>query len=143
MPGKTEKLELIARRLKEISEKLDRILKFQKSDRESSAVNTLTQLPKHLKKTASSVAELGEATAMEVAGETGRARAAESDYLNQLADRGLLRKERKGRSIYFKASRLYTECNNCGATVLATLEECPMCGSSLHLTVSPHVPSRH
>ena len=37
MPGKTDKLELIARRLKEISEKLDRILKFQKTDRESPA----------------------------------------------------------------------------------------------------------
>lgn len=142
MPGKTDKLDLIARRLKEISEKLDRILKFQKTDRETPTTNTLTTLPKHLKLTASSIAELGEATALEVADETGRARAAESDYLNQLADRGFLRKERKGRSVYFKASRLYTECDHCGAIVLATLEECPMCGSSLHLDIAPHVLSR-
>lgn len=63
--------------------------------------STLLALPDHLRKTAVIVCQLGEASAVEVAARSGRARAAESDYLNQLARMGLLKKKRKGRESYF------------------------------------------
>lgn len=63
--------------------------------------STLLSLPDHLRKTAIIVCQLGEANAAEIAARSGRARAAESDYLNQLARMGLLKKKRKGRESYF------------------------------------------
>ena len=67
--------------------------------------STLLSLPDHLRKTAIIVCQLGEANAAEVAAKSGRARAAESDYLNQLARMGILGKRRKGRESYFTAKR--------------------------------------
>jgi len=63
--------------------------------------STLLSLPDHLRKTAVIVCQLGEASAADVAARSGRARAAESDYLNQLMRMGLLKKKRKGRESYF------------------------------------------
>ena len=65
--------------------------------------STLLSLPDHLRKTAIIVCQLGEASAVDVAARSGRARAAESDYLNQLARMGILKKKRKGRESYFAA----------------------------------------
>jgi len=65
--------------------------------------STLLSLPDHLRKTAIIVCQLGEASAGDVAARSGRARAAESDYLNQLARMGILKKKRKGRESYFSA----------------------------------------
>jgi hypothetical protein len=67
--------------------------------------STLLSLPDHLRKTAIIVCQLGEANAAEVAARSGRARAAESDYLNQLARMGIFEKRRKGRESYFTAKR--------------------------------------
>jgi hypothetical protein len=67
--------------------------------------STLLSLPDHLRKTAIIVCQLGEANATEVAARSGRARAAESDYLNQLTRMGILEKRRKGRESYFTAER--------------------------------------
>jgi len=67
--------------------------------------STLLSLPDHLRKTAIIVCQLREANAGEVAARSGRARAAESDYLNQLARMGILGKRRKGRESYFTAER--------------------------------------
>ena len=64
-------------------------------------VMTLLSLPDHLRKTATAVCKLGKATADEVADETGRTRAMESAYLNQLVRMGYLKKERVGRKVYF------------------------------------------
>ena len=64
--------------------------------------STLLMLPDHLRKTAIIVCQLNEANAGEVAARSGRARAAESDYLNQLARMGILNKRRKGRESYFR-----------------------------------------
>jgi hypothetical protein len=69
------------------------------------APSTLLSLPDHLRKTAIIVCQLGEASAADVAAKSGRARAAESDYLNQLARMGILGKRRKGRELYFTAER--------------------------------------
>jgi len=63
--------------------------------------STLLALPDHLRKSAIIVCQLKEANAAEVAARSGRARAAESDYLNQLARMGILKKKRKGRESYF------------------------------------------
>ena len=63
--------------------------------------STLLTLPDHLRKTAVILCQLGEATAADVAARSGRARAAESDYLNQLARMGVVRKKRKGRESCF------------------------------------------
>jgi hypothetical protein len=67
--------------------------------------SALLSLPDHLRKTAIIVCQLGEASAAEVAARSGRARAAESDYLNQLARMGILEKRRKGRESYFTAKK--------------------------------------
>ncbi len=63
--------------------------------------STLLALPDHLRKSAIIVCQLKDANAAEVAARSGRARAAESDYLNQLTRMGILKKKRKGRESYF------------------------------------------
>lgn len=64
-------------------------------------VMSLLSLPDHLRKTATVLCSLREATADEVAERTGRARAVESSYLNQLVRMGYLKKERRGRRVLF------------------------------------------
>lgn len=60
----------------------------------------LLDLPDHLRRTALAIIELGRATASEVAAKTGRARAIESHYLNELVRLGSVRRE-GGRPVYF------------------------------------------
>ncbi len=63
---------------------------------------TLLSVPDHLRRTLVALAKLGgEATSEDVAKTTGRARAVESAYLNQLATLGYVIKERRGRKVYF------------------------------------------
>ncbi|MCD6084306.1 MAG: hypothetical protein J7J20_02060 [Desulfurococcales archaeon] len=65
-------------------------------------VVTLLSVPDHLRKTLIALAKLGgEATSEDVAKYTGRARAVESAYLNQLTTLGYVIKRRKGRKVYF------------------------------------------
>ena len=64
-------------------------------------VTTLLGLPDHLRKSALALASLGDATATDLSKETGRVRAVESDYLNQLVSMSLVKKRRKGRDVYF------------------------------------------
>ena len=106
----TRVLERIADSLIQLNEKVDVLIELQKHTRggivnESMTdvldVMTLLSLPDHLRKTAVSLCNLGQATAEEVAGKTKRARAVESGYLNQLVLMGYLKKERKGRKAYF------------------------------------------
>ncbi len=68
-------------------------------------VMTLLSLPDHLRKTAVAVTTLRRATAADVARETGRARAVESNYLNQLATMKYLQRERKGKKVYFYVTK--------------------------------------
>jgi len=65
-------------------------------------VMTLLSLPDHLRTTAMAINKLGRSTAEDVAKETGRARAVESDYLNQLVKSGHLKKGREGHKVYFQ-----------------------------------------
>ena len=64
-------------------------------------VVTLLSLPDHLRKSAMTIMKLGKAMAESVAKETGRARAIESAYLNQLVRMGYVKKGREGRRVYF------------------------------------------
>lgn len=61
----------------------------------------LLNLPSHLQKTLRSIATIGRGSASDVARLTGKARAVESAYLNQLCLFGLAKKERKGRKAIF------------------------------------------
>lgn len=122
------------RHLNEINQKLDKMLALQaKLINRVSIPNTLSSLPAHLKKTAKAMATLGQATARQIAQITERTRAAESDYLNQLENRGYLKKSRKGREVEFHVSAFYIICPKCAAMVLATLSHCAMCGESLQI----------
>jgi hypothetical protein len=76
-------------------------VEVEKATSDGFDVVTLLSLPDHLRKTAMTLCRLGRASAEDVARETHRARAAESDYLNQLVSMGHLRKRRSGRTVYF------------------------------------------
>lgn len=109
---------LILDELRKMNEKLDRMIKIDEGILRGLAENrvpveepikfegaldvmTLLTLPDNLRKTAVVMCKLSEATAQDVAGETGRKRAVESALLNELATMGYLAKYRKGRKIYF------------------------------------------
>jgi predicted transcriptional regulator len=108
-----ELLRKINRNTEQVSRKLDRLIELQKSGGQLTRpavsipnempldVTTLLSLPDHLRKSAMGLATLGEATATDLSQETGRVRAVESDYLNQLVSMGLIKKKRKGRDVYF------------------------------------------
>lgn len=66
-------------------------------------VMTLLSLPDHLRKSALTIVKLKKAMAEDVAKETGRARAIESAYLNQLVRMGYLKRMREGKRVYFWA----------------------------------------
>jgi len=68
-------------------------------------VRTVFNLPDRLRKTAMAIAKLGEGTATQIAAETGRVRAVESDYLNQLVEMGYVKKRRVARSAVFYTER--------------------------------------
>ncbi len=107
-------LKKMNRNMEGISKKLDRLIELQRSSggqimRPTLSlpqdmpldVTTLLSLPDHLRKSAMGLATLGEGTATDLSKETGRVRAVESDYLNQLVSMGLIKKKRKGRDVYF------------------------------------------
>lgn len=62
----------------------------------------LLSLPDHLRRTYLSVASRGECNATNVSNQTGRCRALESNYLNQLARMGWLNKRRISKTISFR-----------------------------------------
>jgi hypothetical protein len=106
-------LRKLNRNMELISKKLDKLIEVERSgggairptvnvpDNSPLDVTTLLSLPDHLRKSALALATLGEGTATDMSKETGRVRAVESDYLNQLVAMGLVKKKRKGRDVYF------------------------------------------
>jgi len=107
-------LRKLNRNVENMSKKLDRLIEIQRSGSGQMVrpgvampenlpldVTTLLSLPDHLRKSALALASLSEATATDLSKETGRVRAVESDYLNQLVSMGLVKKKRKGRDVYF------------------------------------------
>ncbi len=102
-------LEKLYEKLQQINDKLDRLLQEKKPSNiidsdilESLDVMTLLSLPDHLRMSASTLFELGKATADEVSNVTSKERAVESNYLNQLVRMGHVEKFREGRKVYFR-----------------------------------------
>jgi hypothetical protein len=62
----------------------------------------LITLPDHLRKTYIIVATKGECDAIQVSNQTGRCRAIESNYLNQLSRMGWLNKRRISKAVHFR-----------------------------------------
>ena len=113
-PAIIDLLRKLNRNVEIVTKKLDRLIEVQRSTSGQIArpsisipenlpldVTTLLSLPDHLRKSALALANIGEATATDLSKETGRVRAVESDYLNQLVSMGYLKKKRKGRDVYF------------------------------------------
>ncbi|UCD73182.1 MAG: transcriptional regulator [Candidatus Bathyarchaeota archaeon] len=111
-----ESLKSIDNRLADLSGKCDAVLanlpsgkplQVGAADLEDSPLDvvTLLSLPDHLRKTAMILCKEEEATAEQIAEKTGRARAVESGYLNQLHTMGHINKKRKGRDVYFYIER--------------------------------------
>jgi len=100
--------------------------------RKSFVPGTFVSLPEHLRQTMQAIVTFGEATALQVSEKTGRSRAAESDYLNQLVDRGFLKKVRRGREILFQVFSLHTLCPMCGSRVPLNVKFCSYCGAALY-----------
>lgn len=75
--------------------------KRELSNLEKNELIRLIALPNHLKETMLALISLGEATATEVAKETGKARASESNYLNQLRRMGYVKRRYAHRKVYF------------------------------------------
>ncbi len=109
-------LEKIEESLERLNQKMEVIIEIQKNgnDSQRSAINlpdasldvmTLLSMPDHLRKTAMAICRCRKATAEEIAGQTTRARAVESAYLNQLVIMGYLKNTRKGRKAYFYVDR--------------------------------------
>ncbi len=109
-------LKSIDNRLAKLSKKNDEVLanlhsgrprQVKATDLEDSPLDvvTLLSLPDHLRKTAMILCKEDDATAKQVAEKTGRARAVESSYLNQLHTMGYVNKKRKGRDVYFHVER--------------------------------------
>jgi len=97
-------LEQIISLQKEMMQRLDRGEKApDEMDNGGSglSVAVLLRLPDHLRKTMVALSKLVEGRADEVASITGRARAIESGYLNQLVRLGYVKKIRKKHQIYF------------------------------------------
>jgi predicted transcriptional regulator len=101
-----EILKEISGGIRQLGNKLDRLIELQqgRSLKQSEIpldVDSILSLPDHLTKTAMVIAKIKEGTALDVAKETGRARAAESDYLNQLVSMGYIKKRRVMRRVVF------------------------------------------
>ncbi len=109
LKGLREELILIGSKIDKIIEMDERILQrlaepkrvYREEELGALDVMTLLSLSDHLRKTAMVVCKVNGATADDVAKETGRARAVESGYLNQLVAMGHVKKRRKGRKVYF------------------------------------------
>ena len=111
-------LEKIEESLERLNDKMEVMIEIQRNNGNDSNpkntpflpdasldVMTLLSMPDHLRKTAMTICRCGRATAEEISGQTTRARAVESAYLNQLVIMGYLKKQRKGRKAYFYVDR--------------------------------------
>ncbi|MFX1284529.1 MAG: winged helix-turn-helix domain-containing protein [Promethearchaeota archaeon] len=80
----------------------------------STGLDILTQIPHHLRDTFQTILKRDKgASASEISKETGKSRSLESDYLNQLVDRGFVVKKRRGkRVLFFKIGEMDEEENH-------------------------------
>jgi len=111
MNGKGEEMvrrsifEKIFREIMYVRQRLDDIEKnFSNLQPQPISVSEskLITLPDHLRKTYVVVASKGECNAVQVSNLTGRCRAIESNYLNQLSRMGWLNKRRISKTVHFR-----------------------------------------
>jgi len=97
------RLKIVDEKIERLAERLESSLMAKPSTPRTMTLDaeTLLSLPDHLRETALSICKFGEATANMIAKDTGRARAAESDYLNQLVAMNYLGKKRVERQVVF------------------------------------------
>ena len=97
--------------LKRIEKKLEKIeteikeIRYYMLEVNTANAKSFIQLPDHLRKTAMGLLKIGQGTASEVSKFTGRARAVESDYLNQLERQGFVSSFRRSRQKIFLIDR--------------------------------------
>jgi len=82
---------------------MNRKLDLQNLDKEE--LIRLIELPNHLRDTMLAVIVLGESTATDISKRTGKSRATESNYLNQLERMGYLKRSYSSRKIHFSLRR--------------------------------------
>ncbi len=98
-------LEQIYKEMISMRQRLDEIEnKFENWDPQPIAMpeSEIISLPDHLRKTYVVVAGKGECDAIQVSNRTGRSRAMESNYLNQLSRMGWLNKRRIAKEVHFR-----------------------------------------
>ncbi len=95
-----ETMRRIERKLEKIEADINE-MKSQMLESTKPAGRPLFSLPDHLRKTAIGLMEIRQGSASDVSKSTGRARAVESGYLNQLERQGLVRSFRDGRRKIF------------------------------------------
>lgn len=100
------RLDKVCLKLMEVLEKNEKLIESLRSGSEGLApkaldVLSLLKLPDHLRKTALALDRLVEGTAEDVAKITGRERAVESGYLNQLVRMEYMAKKRVKRKVVF------------------------------------------
>jgi hypothetical protein len=81
--------------------KLEEVILNQQTEPVDIPESRLLSISDHLRKTFIAVTKLGISNAKDISIETGRARAIESHYLNQLVTLGWLMKTREGRECQF------------------------------------------
>jgi cysteine sulfinate desulfinase/cysteine desulfurase-like protein len=89
--------------LKELTARVSEVEKLLTAYSQPITINEsrLLTLPDHLRKTFVAIAKVGKCDASGISLQTGRARAIESSYLNQLVHAGWLSKHRASRKVVF------------------------------------------
>lgn len=95
-----ETLKKIEKKLEMLESEIKEIRKEMRED-DIASIKSLVELPDHLRKTAKGLRKIGQGTASDVSKYTGRARAVESGYLNQLERQGYVTSFRKSRQKIF------------------------------------------
>ena len=103
-----ETLRRIERKLEKIEVEINE-MRRQMLDNIVVDKNRLISLPDHLRKTVIGVMKVGQGTASDICRYTNRARAVESNYLNQLERQGFLKSFRKGRRKIFLLEKSFRE----------------------------------
>jgi predicted transcriptional regulator len=107
MSSVEERLQLIEQRLTVLEKIVVRKDENSTLSSTSISIDNLLSLTDSLQKSMLAIQELEDATTTEIAEKTGRSRSVETIYMNQLARLGYVRKERRGRKIFFSTLKYY------------------------------------
>jgi hypothetical protein len=100
-------LRALSGHVRDLAVKVDALVQAHKGPKIKLDERRLLDLPAHLQKTMLTIVDAGKpCSAMMIAEKTGRARAMESKYLNELAWQGLLLRSKKGRVLLFEPAGL-------------------------------------